>query len=89
MYDINSIDELVDALGGPKAIATWLGISQAAVSLWKSRGHIPPGWHIRLYAAALRRGKSVNPAVFGIDPQDMAPLALMALRPDCLRAIAV
>lgn len=75
MHDINSIVELVDALGGDTKVARWLGISQPGVALWKIRNHIPPGWHMRLWAELTRRGYSVNPEVFGLSESDLAPLA--------------
>lgn len=75
MYDINTIHELVDDLGGDTVVARWLGISQPAVAAWKVRQQIPPGWHIRLYAETARRGRSVNPAVFGLSEDDIAPFA--------------
>ena len=73
-YDINSIYELVDTLGGDTKVASWLGISQSAVSQWKLRGQIATGWHIRLLAELTRRGKTINPAVFGLTSDDLAPL---------------
>lgn len=73
MHDINSISELIDALGGDTKVARWLGISQPAVAAWKPRGHIPPGWHMRLWAELTRRGHSVNPEVFGWSEDDLAP----------------
>ena len=83
MYDINTIDELVVALGGDTKIGRWLGISQPAVAAWKLRGQIPPGWHVRLLAELTRRGFSVNPEVFGLSEDDIAPLAgLLPVRPD-------
>ena len=74
MYDINSITELVDAFGGDTKLANRLGISQPAVAAWKPRGHIPPGWHMRLWSELTRRGYSVNPEVFGWSEDDIAPL---------------
>lgn len=87
MYDINTIDELVDALGGDTKVGRWLGISQPAVAAWKLRNHVPPGWHMRLLAELTRRGYSVNPEVFGLSEDDIAPLAgLLPMRPE--RAVA-
>lgn len=73
-YDINSIDDLVDELGGNVRIGSWLGISSEAVSMWKARRHIAPGWHLRLAAALRRRGRSVNPEVFGMTEEEAAGL---------------
>lgn len=83
IYDINSIDELVNALGGDTKVARWLGISQPAVAAWKARNHIPPGWHMRLLADLTKRGMTVNPEVFGLSEDILAPLArLKMIRPE-------
>lgn len=73
-YQINSIDDLVAALGGDSEVAAWLGISQPAVAMWKSRGHIGSGWHLRLVAEIRRRGMTVDPNVFGLTERDVGDL---------------
>lgn len=72
-YDIRSIEDLINVLGGDTKVARWLGISQPAVSAFKRRG-IPGGWHMRFYAETRRRGLTVDPEVFGLSEEDMAPL---------------
>lgn len=74
MYDINTIDELVEELGGDTAVARQFGITQPAVANWKIRGNIGPGWHMRLYAELRGRHKTVNPNVFGMSEEEFAPL---------------
>jgi hypothetical protein len=74
MYDIRTIDELVALLGGDTVVADWLGISQGAVGNWKQRRFIPPGWHMRLLAETRRRGKTIDPEVFGMHENDWAAL---------------
>lgn len=66
-YDITSIDALIRALGGPSAVGEWLGITQEAVSNWKARDNIPPGWHQRLGLALRKKGLTIDPRVFGLD----------------------
>lgn len=67
MYDIKTIDDLVDALGGDTALAAELGVSQPAVANWKARGEIPGGWHMRLMAKLVARGLTVDTlSVFGL-----------------------
>lgn len=66
MYDINTIDDLVDALGGDSVLAESLGISQPAVANWKVRQQIGAGWHMRLFARLAELGMTVNPTVFGL-----------------------
>lgn len=39
---MDTIERVINDLGGPLAIAKKMGIAQPAVSLWKSRGKIPP-----------------------------------------------
>ena len=66
--EIASVEQLIDVLGGPTDVGKWLGIKQSAVSNWKLRGEIPPGWHLRLYFAAKDRGFALRKDVFGYDP---------------------
>jgi len=73
-YDINTVHELVECLGGDTAVAREFGISQPAVANWKQRGEIGSGWHLRLLAMAARRGQTINPAVFGMSEAEFAPL---------------
>ena len=75
MYDINSIEELVDALGGDTVLAAELGMSQPAVANWKVRHQIATGWHMRLYAEVCKRGLTINPQVFGMTEEEFGPLA--------------
>lgn len=70
MYDIDTIDDLVDRLGGDTAVADWLGISQPAVANWKARQCIGSGWHLRIYARVREMGLSINPAVFGLTEEE-------------------
>lgn len=72
-YDIRTISELIDELGGDTVVARWLGISQPAVAQWKARGQIATGWHMRLLAEMIRRGKTIDPGVFGLSADDIAP----------------
>ena len=77
-YDINTIDELIDELGGGSAVGRWLGITPEAVSMWKARGNIAPGWHMRLAAAVGRKGKTINPEVFGMTEDEAKGLLFTA-----------
>lgn len=67
MSIIATVDDLVEALGGTKAVAEWAIVSPSAVSHWRSEGKIPRGWHLELYAECLRRKLSIDTgAVFGM-----------------------
>lgn len=76
---INTIDGLVDALGGAKAVANRLGCEQIAgagrlgckrnaVAMWSVRGFIPPGWHHRLFVMIWERRLCVDPQLFDMPP---------------------
>lgn len=69
-----TIAELIKALGGDAELAKELGISYAAVGMWKVRDHIAAGFHLRLLAMAKRRGVDVDPAVFGYNAEDVKEL---------------
>lgn len=74
MYDIQTIEKLVEVLGGPVLLGRKFGISQEAVSNWGSRGNIPGGWHVQLYAMAARKGLTIDPAIFKLTEEDVAGL---------------
>ena len=63
---LKTVDEVIDALGGPTAVGEKLDIGQNAVSMWKTRG-IPPGWHLRIYLRIKHLRLGVSPEVFGLD----------------------
>jgi hypothetical protein len=64
---LNSVAEVIDAVGGPIAACNLVGIkSGSAPSNWKARGKIPSE-HFLVFTAALReRGKEADPAIFGL-----------------------
>ncbi len=70
MKILSTIDDVIDEMGGPTAIAAWLNISQSAVSNWRIRNEIPMGWHYRLARHAERLGMRIDDAVFNLDPND-------------------
>ncbi len=80
MYDIKTIESLITELGGDTVLAADLDISQPAVANWKVRGEIPSGWHMRLYARVIAMGKTIDPAVFGLTPQEAAAINRVSRR---------
>jgi hypothetical protein len=79
MYDIETIDGLISALGGDTAVANDLGISQPAVANWKVRGEIPGGWHMRLFAKVIELELAMDlQAVFGLTKAEAAALNQVA-----------
>ena len=82
-YDITSIDGLIRTVGGDspgadRRVAEWLGISTAAVLMWRSRGEIPTGWHLRLYAKVRACGRTIDPQVFGLSSEEFGPLVAVS-----------
>lgn len=74
MEKCTTIPELINGLGGDAVLAKELGITYAAVGMWKVRGNIASGFHLRLLAMAKRRGLDVAPEVFGYRAEDVAEL---------------
>ena len=73
MYDINTIDDLVDVLDGTSGAALWADTKwPSAISNWKSRGYIPPSRHLPLLIELKRRGKTITPALLEISEEDMS-----------------
>lgn len=82
MQQIETVEEVVDALGGDTKVADWLGISQPAVAAWKSRESIPGGWHLRIYARLLTMGLECDPKVFGLTVDEASILRNSLHPPD-------
>lgn len=75
---IADLNDLIEAYGGPSALGERLGITQEAVSMWRSRGEIPGGWQMELFVDARSRGWTVAPDVFGFRDPDSAQKFLTA-----------
>lgn len=74
---LKSVAEVIKALGGPKAIADWVGAPRQTVSNWKSFGYIPSPWFDLFEQRLDDRGYSVDRGVFGFktDPLESAQRA--------------
>jgi DNA-binding transcriptional regulator YdaS (Cro superfamily) len=64
---LQSIDEVLDALGGPARVAQLCGVGPSAVSNWKARGRIPAEKFMIFLAELEVLGKKVEPRLFGFD----------------------
>jgi len=62
---LDSIDEVIEALGGPTAVAALAGVGASAVSNWRKRGRISQGSFMIVRDALAALGKEASPAVFG------------------------
>jgi hypothetical protein len=79
-YDINTLDELVQMFGGPKAAAEEYDITPQAVCDWKAKGYLPPSRHLQVVLALKRRGKTCNPVLFDCSEEDWRLLGIKPQR---------
>ena len=71
---VRSVEGLVAAFGGTKAMADWADVGMSAVSNWIAIGSIPRGYHLRMYLEVQRRGILVDHSLWGFDvPSDGKP----------------
>ena len=69
---LNSVDEVIEALGGAGAIAALTGVGAPAVSNWRARGKISQGNFLVIKDALAAKEMQVSPAVFGFKIVDEA-----------------
>lgn len=62
---LNSVDEVIDALGGTAAVAGLAGVGSSAVSNWIKRGRISRGSFMTVRDALAAQGKEASPSIFG------------------------
>lgn len=67
---LETVDEVIAAVGGTFDAAKLAGVKPSGVSNWKARGRIAGGKSM-IFAEALRpHGKSIDPKVFGFEPAE-------------------
>jgi len=71
MYDINSINSLINFYGGRREIQCRFGVSTSCITNWKSRG-IPPGWHGEMFLDLVKQGKTFDPSLFDLAHHEAA-----------------
>lgn len=69
---LNTVDEVIEALGGPSEAAIATAVGSSAVSNWRARGKISQDVFILVRDALAARGKEADPAVFGFKTLDEA-----------------
>lgn len=62
---LNSVDDVLEALGGTAAVALLAGVGASAVSNWRVRGKIPQENFLLVRDALAGLGKEAAPSVFG------------------------
>jgi len=62
---LETVDQVVEALGGTFKAAAAANVVPSAVSNWKTRRRIPSDRFFVISDALKRRGKKVSPEIFG------------------------
>jgi DNA-binding transcriptional regulator YdaS (Cro superfamily) len=65
---IYTFDGVVDALGGNKAVAALLGVTQPMVSYWRRAGRFPARSSQRIDAELARKGATALRHLYDFDP---------------------
>lgn len=63
---LETVDAVIDAVGGSAAAASLGGVKAPAVSNWKARGGIPSELYLIFRDELARFGHAARPAVFGL-----------------------
>lgn len=67
---IDTIDAVVETLGGPATTASIAGVGVSAVSNWKKRGAIPADKFLIIDGALGKLNTRADPALFGFEPAE-------------------
>lgn len=76
---LNTIDAVIDWLGGPTKAAEWLGCTDNSIHHWRRRG-IPPGHHLRLVLRGLRQGVEISRDLIEVPGEEGEELARLFRR---------
>ena len=67
---MHNAKDVIGALGGPTAVANWLGLDQSTVSGWGLRGAVGRGYRLHVYWSLRDRGhreRDIPAKAFGLD----------------------
>jgi hypothetical protein len=77
--DLQTVSEVIDAFGGPKAMCSIFGGVPSRFYNYKAAGKFPEQMHMRIYVEARERGLNIAPELIGMRrPQQQAELKLQA-----------
>lgn len=76
---IETIDELIDAMGGTGEAARWAGTTDACVSNWRAREYLPSGYHLRALIWMNEHSYKAAPSLFGLNDGDVERVSLSPL----------
>lgn len=63
---ITNAKEAIEVLGGPKAVAAWLGTTADNVMMMRHRGYVARGYHLHFYVTLQEMGHQMGPSLFGL-----------------------
>lgn len=69
---LNTVDEVITALGGPRQVAQLVNVGPSAISNAKKAEHIPHPWRLAIYREAERRGLVIAPDLIGLPSEGAA-----------------
>lgn len=69
---LDSVDDVVEALGGSAKVAELCGVGPSAVSNWRKRGRISPGSFMIIRDALASKEMEAASSVFGFKASDEA-----------------
>lgn len=69
---LNTVDSVIEAVGGTTAAAELAGVTPPAVSNWSARGKIARGKFMLFRDVLASKGFEVSPVVFGLEVRDEA-----------------
>jgi hypothetical protein len=76
---LESIDAVIDAFGGPKGMSAIFGGVQTRFYNYKAAGKFPKHMHMEIYVAACDRGLNIAPELIGMKgPAKQTELHLLA-----------
>jgi hypothetical protein len=77
---ISTAKQAIEALGGIKPVAAWLGTSPDSVMMMRHRGYIARGYHLHFYVTLKGMGFHVAPSLFGLDTFDHLMMPQLRMR---------
>jgi hypothetical protein len=69
---LQTIDEVIHALGGPKVLCNLFGGVPSRWSNYKAAGRFPDAMHMRVYVECVKRGVPIAPELVGMTEDELA-----------------
>ena len=72
---LQTVEEVIDRLGGSAEVADLIGVGVSAVSNAKSRNSFPHSWRMRLWQEAQRQNLEIAPDLIGMNENSSPEVA--------------